>query len=130
MEVVLPEIIYGVLALISPLLTAFFLKRNMSAQAKSWIAVVISAVIALVYVFLEGGFNNLAGPEEYAAALGIAYGIGQLVYNTLLKAPAKTVEAKYGITSGSVSGSPEGSSGVAESGKEPDPTLYRGDVRG
>lgn len=99
MEEALPITIAGLLTFLSPLLTSFFTKRNMSAQAKSWIAVVISAVIAVVYVFLQGGFAAIAGPEEFFAALGIAYGIGQLAYNTLLKSTAKTIEAKYGVTS-------------------------------
>lgn len=98
MEEALPTTIVALLTLVSPLITAFFTKANMSAQAKNWIAVAISAVIALVYVFMQGGFNALQGPEEYLAALGIAYGIGQLVYNAVLKKPATLVEAKYGIT--------------------------------
>lgn len=99
MEAVLPTTIVALLTLISPIITAFFTKTTMSAQAKNWIAVGISALIALVYVFMQGGFENLIGPEEYLAALGIAYGIGQLVYNALLKKPSTYVEANYGVTS-------------------------------
>lgn len=95
---VLPLTITALLTLVSPFITALFTKREMSSTTKSWIAVVISAVIAVGYVFMQGGFAAIAGPEEFFAALGIAYGIGQLVYNTILKTPAKVVEAKYGIT--------------------------------
>lgn len=99
MEEALPVAIVALLTLVSPFITAFFIKTKMSAQAKNWVAVAISAVIALVYVFTQGGFASLVGPEEYAAALGLAYGIGQLVYNTLLKKSATYVEANYGLTS-------------------------------
>lgn len=98
MEEALPTTIVALLTLVSPIITAFFTKSSMSSQAKNWIAVGISALIALVYVFMQGGFNQLQGPEEYLAALGIAYGIGQLVYNAVLKKPATLVEAKYGVT--------------------------------
>lgn len=97
-EAVLPTTIVALLTLVSPYITAFFVKSTMSSQTKNWIAVAISAVIALVYVFTQGGFASIAGPEEFFAALGIAYGIGQLVYNALLKKSATKVEANYGIT--------------------------------
>lgn len=96
---VLPTTIAALLTLVSPYITALFVKTEMKAVTKTWIAFGISAVIALVYVFMQGGFNNLAGPEEYLAALGVAYGLGQLVYNSILKKSAKTVEANYGVTS-------------------------------
>lgn len=99
MEEILPTTIAAVLTIISPYITAWFTKTEMTAAAKTWIAFGISAAIALVYVFTQGGFDNIAGPEEFFAALGIAYGIGQLVYNALLKKSAKFVEANYGVAS-------------------------------
>lgn len=99
MEEALPTTIVALLTLVSPYITAFFVKSTMKSATKNWIAVGISAVIAVVYVFTQGGFAGIAGPEEFFAALGIAYGIGQLVYNSLLKKSATKVEANYGITS-------------------------------
>lgn len=99
MEEALPTTIVALLTLVSPYITAFFVKSTMKSATKNWIAVGISALIALVYVFTQGGFANLAGPEEFFAALGIAYGIGQLVYNSLVKKSATKIEANYGITS-------------------------------
>lgn len=96
---VLPVTITALLTLVSPYITAFFAKTEMSSVVKTWIAFGISAVIALVYVFTQGGFNNIAGPEEFVAAVGLAYGLGQLVYNAILKKSAKYVEANYGVTS-------------------------------
>lgn len=94
MEFAVPEIITAIAVVISPFITALFLKTTMSSTTKNWIAVGVSAVIAIGYVFLSGGFSD---PTDLAVPLGLAYGIGQFLYNSIMKKPATKIEANYGL---------------------------------
>ena len=101
MEDSLPLLITAVLTLVSPLLTAWFTKTAMSSKTKNLVAVVMSFIIAGVYVFLEGGFNTA---DDLLVPLGVVYGLQQLIYNQFLKKLATEVEASFGLKSVEVAG--------------------------
>lgn len=92
-----PEWITLFLTSISPFITSVFLKTNMSSRTKNWVAFAISGAIALVYVFMSGGFGTITGPEDLVVPLGFAYGYSQFLYNTFFKKAATYIEANYGL---------------------------------
>lgn len=95
----LPVALVGLLTLLSPYLTALFTRTSMSPKAKQLVAIVVAAVIAVVWVALNGGLDSW---EKFFVALPVVFGIGQAIYGLVLKDSAKIVEATKGLTDPSV----------------------------
>lgn len=91
----LPVALVGFLTLLSPYITALFTRTSMSPRAKQVIAILVAAVIAVVWVALNGGLDSW---EKFFVALPLVYGIGQATYGLILKDSAKIVEATKGLT--------------------------------
>lgn len=91
----LPVALVGLMTLISPYITAFFTRASMSPKAKHGIAIAVSAVIAIVYVVLNGGVDSW---EKLFVAVPVVYGVGQALYGLLMRDSAKVVEATKGLT--------------------------------
>lgn len=91
----LPTALVVLLTIISPYVTALFTRTSMSPKAKQVIAVAVSAVIAVVYVLLNGGVDSW---EKFFVAAPVVFGIGQALYGLLLKDSVKIVEATKGLT--------------------------------
>lgn len=91
----LPVALVGLLSLLSPYITALFTRTSMSPKAKQLVAIVVSAVIAVVWVGLNGGLDSW---DKFFVALPVVYGIGQAAYGLILKDSAKIVEATKGLT--------------------------------
>lgn len=103
--VVIPTAIIALAAIVSPLITGWFTTVSMKSTTKNYIALGVSAVLAVGYVLMIGGFTPEAGfngIEDLALPLGLIYGIGQFMYNSLMKKPATYVEANLGIHKGDV----------------------------
>jgi hypothetical protein len=94
-EISLPTALMGVIAVLSPYLTAFFIRCNMSAKVKQVISVVVSVVLALGYCLFKGDITDW---DTFIKAVPTIYMISQLTYALLLKKSAEVVEAKYGVT--------------------------------
>lgn len=94
---ILPAVITGVLAILSPFITALFTKSSMKSETKGLVGIAVSIVVAVVWVLLTGGFAVVAGPEDLAIPIGVIFGIQQAVYNQFFKDLAKDVEANVGF---------------------------------
>lgn len=94
----LPAVVTAFLTVISPYVTALFTNFEMSSKTKNLIALGFSAVVAVVYVLLSGGFAEVTTITDLAAPLGIVYAVQQLAYNLFLKGSVKKVEATKGVT--------------------------------
>ena len=90
MEAVLPVALTLVLTFISPFITAYFNKVNWSPETKNLVSLLVSAVIAVVYLLLTGG---IADWSQLGVVIPAVYGLSQLVYQFLLKVPATKLEA-------------------------------------
>ena len=90
----LPTGVIVLLTIISPYITAVFTKTSMSPKAKQVVSAVVAALIAVVYVLLNGGVDSW---EKFFVAAPAIYGMGNLIYGLLVKDSAKIVEATQGI---------------------------------
>jgi hypothetical protein len=95
----LPSVLVGLLTLLSPYLTALFTRTSMSPRSKQVVAIIVSALIAVVWVALNGGLDSW---EKFFVALPVVFGIGQAIYGLVLKDSVKIVEATKGLTDPSV----------------------------
>lgn len=93
---VVPAIITAFLAVVSPIVVSVGTTTNMSSRTKNWVALGVSFVIALVYMFLTGGFND---PGNLVITLGVVFAIQQVVYRQLLVDLATKLEANVGMKS-------------------------------
>lgn len=96
-QTILPSVILSVIAVLSPLLTAFFTKASMSSRAKNYISIAVSVVIAVAYALVEHTVTNWSSVGNIVAALPVVYGIQQAAYNLLLKDLAAKVQANVGV---------------------------------
>jgi hypothetical protein len=94
-EISLPTVLITVAAVLSPYLTALFIRANMSEKVKQIISAVVSAVLALAYIILKGDVTDW---ETFIKAVPAVYMTSQLMYALFMKAGAKKVEAQYGLT--------------------------------
>lgn len=90
MEIILPAGLLLVLSAVSPLLVQYITNMAWSKNAKILLAVAISIVIAVVYGLVSGdiafAFTSLeAFITSTVPAMGTAFAIQQLVFNTLFK---------------------------------------------
>lgn len=90
----LPVALVGLMTLLSPYITALFTKTSMSPKAKQVVALVVSALISVVWVLLNGGVDSW---QKFFVAVPVIFGIGQALYGLLLKDSVKIVEATQGI---------------------------------
>lgn len=89
----LPVALVGLMTLLSPYITALFTKTSMSPKVKQVIALVVAALIAVVWVVFNGGIDSW---EKFFIAVPVIFGIGQALYGLLLKDSVKVVEATQG----------------------------------
>ena len=90
MEIVLPAGLLLVLSAVSPLLVQYITNKAWSKNAKILLAVVISIVVAVIYGVVSGdislAFNSVESLlTSTVPAIGTAFAIQQLVFNTLFK---------------------------------------------
>lgn len=85
-----PIIITILVTIVSPFVTAYINKVNWSPQTKNLVALAVSFVIALGYVFFTGGIGDWS---QLAIALPSIYGLSQAVYQFILKVPVSKFEA-------------------------------------
>lgn len=94
-EISLPTVLITAAAVLSPYLTALFIRANMSEKVKQIISAAVSIVLALGYVVLKGDVTDW---ETFVKAVPAVYMTSQLMYALFLKSSAKKVEAQYGLT--------------------------------
>lgn len=85
-----PIIITVLITMLSPFVNAYINKVTWSATTKNLVALATSFVIAIGYIYFTGGF---LGWDQLAVTLTSVYGLGQAVYQFLLKVPASKFEA-------------------------------------
>lgn len=91
----LPQALVPILTLISPYITAFFARPSMNPKFKVVIAALISVVIAVLYVLINGQVNSWA---TFFTAAPLIFGVQQALYGLFLKDSTKKVEAQTGNT--------------------------------
>lgn len=96
-------VVTALFALLSPLLIAWRKSPTWPSLAKAGIPVVISAVLALAYLWLTDGFVGM----NILAAFLVFYGLQQIAYSILLKGPSTWLEENSGPT-------PDGKPAVGE----------------
>lgn len=77
MELLIPSALAVLLSVLSPLVVSVLTKASMSSKAKGWVAVGVSAVIAVAWLATTGGLGALtlaAGVPAFVQALGLALG--------------------------------------------------------
>lgn len=94
-EISLPTVLITIAAALSPYLTAFFIRCNMSPKFKQVISVVVSVVLALGYSLFKGDITDW---DTFIKAVPAIYMTSQLMYALFLKKSAEKVEAQYGLT--------------------------------
>jgi len=88
MELALPLTL--VLTFFSPFLSAYIQKVDWSPKTKTLLAMVLSLVIAVLYLFMT---NGIADWSQLGIAIPAVYGLQQAVYNFFLKNIATKFEA-------------------------------------
>lgn len=88
---VLAGVIAAVFAVVSPLAIAWKKNPHWSTALKTGVPILVSLVIAVLYLAYTGGFND--GVDIFTTILTV-YGIQQLVYTTILKNMAEKLEWK------------------------------------
>lgn len=86
---VLAGVIAALFAVVSPLAIAWKKSPHWSTALKTGIPILVSVLIAILYLVYTGGFND--GVDIFTAVLTV-YGIQQLVYTTILKNMAEKLE--------------------------------------
>lgn len=86
----IPAGLFVILSIVSPALVQFIVNRSWSKNTKTLIAVGISVLIAVVYGIISGDISlAFTSVEAFLATAGpavtIAYGIQQVIFNTLFK---------------------------------------------
>lgn len=86
----IPAGLFVILSAISPALVQFIVNRGWSSNTKTLIAVSISILIAVVYGIISGDISvAFTSVEAFIAtatpAIGTAYLIQQVIFNTLFK---------------------------------------------
>jgi hypothetical protein len=97
----IPIVLVIIVTFFSPYVNAYIQKVTWSSQTKNLIALTVSAVIALGYLFLTGGIGDWSQISIWVPAV---YGLQQAVYNFILKNSASKFEAA--TTKGAVVVSP------------------------
>ena len=92
MELVIPTGLAVLASILSPILVEYLTASSMSLNRKTWVATLVSLVIALGWVWATGGFGVIdlaAGAPAVLSALGAglsaAYGLQQIVFNLFFK---------------------------------------------
>lgn len=88
MELALPLTL--VLTFLSPFLSAYIQKVDWSPRTKTLLAMALSLVIAILYLFMT---NGIADWSQLAVAIPAVYGVQQGIYNFFLKNIATKFEA-------------------------------------
>lgn len=88
---ILAGVIAAMFAVVSPLAIAWKKKPHWSTALKTGVPILVSLVIAVLYLAYTGGFND--GVDIFTTILTV-YGIQQLVYSTILKNMAEKLEWK------------------------------------
>lgn len=109
MEVLIPSALAILLSALSPLLVSVLTRSSMSSKTKSWVAVGVSAVIAIGWLWISGGLaallvagSAIAFVEALGLVLASVYGLQQAVHVFLFKgtAMAENLLRSVGITDG------------------------------
>ncbi len=117
MELLIPSALAILLSVLSPLIVSVLTKASMSSRAKGWVAVGVSAVIAVGWLVTTGGLGALslaAGVPAFVQALGLALGsafaLQQAVHLFIFKgsALADNLLAGVGVTDGETDASGSG----------------------
>lgn len=103
----IPIVLVIVITFFSPYVNAYIQKVTWSTQAKNLIAITVSAVIALGYLFFTGGIGDWSQISIWIPAV---YGLQQAVYNFILRSSASKFEAA--TTKGAVVVSPAETTGT------------------
>lgn len=85
-----PIIITMLVTMASPFVTAYINKVTWSAQTKNLVALAVSLVIAVAYLYFTGG---ILGWEQLGVTLTSIYGLQTATYQFILKVPASKFEA-------------------------------------
>jgi hypothetical protein len=88
MELALPLTL--VLTFLSPFLSAYIQKVDWSPKTKTLLAMALSLLIAILYLFMT---NGIADWSQLAVAIPAVYGVQQGIYNFFLKNIATKFEA-------------------------------------
>lgn len=107
MELLLPAGLLIILGALSPVITGLFTKISMSRKTKTTVAIIVSAVLAGVWLLASGGAVIVTGAgvlaliQSVALAIGAVYGLSQVVYQYLFKGTdLADAVAEKGITDG------------------------------
>lgn len=129
MELLIPTALAILVSALSPLIVGALTKASMSAKAKGWVALGISALIAIGWLASTGGFGALtmaggAGAlwQAIGLAIGSAYALQQAVYALMFKGTefAKSILNNVGVTDGEVDGTGSGFEAELEAEYEPE----------
>lgn len=85
-----PLIITILVTMASPYVTAYINKVTWSPEKKNLVALAVSTVIAIGYLFLTGG---IADWSQLGVVIPAVYGLQTAVYQFILKVPATKFEA-------------------------------------
>jgi hypothetical protein len=88
MELALP--LTMLLTLISPFISAYVQNVDWSPKTKTLLAIVLSLIIAIVYLYLT---NGIADWTQLGVVVPAVYGLQQAIYNFFLKNIATKFEA-------------------------------------
>lgn len=86
----LPIVITILITMASPYVNAYINKVTWSPEKKNLVALAVSTVIAIGYLFLTGG---IADWTQLGVVIPAVYGLQQATYQFILKVPASKVEA-------------------------------------
>ena len=86
----LPIVLVIIITFFSPYVNAYIQRVTWSSETKNLIALTVSAIIALAYLFFTGGIADWSQISIWVPAV---YGLQQAAYNFILKSSANKCEA-------------------------------------
>ena len=97
MELGVPELLLAAITVLTPILAAIANQSQWSPKVKNGVAFGISALLAVAYMFFNGGFADVS---DLPAVILAVYGLQQLVYKQFLEKLSKQIEAATDVKPG------------------------------
>lgn len=85
----IPVVLTILFTFLSPFVTAYFNRVQWSAETKTLTAIVVSAVIAVLYLLMTGGIGDWS---QLAVVVPAIFGLQQAIFRYFVTGPVKELE--------------------------------------